>query len=104
LKRLWQFRNDIYHQDNAVTIARYKIEALERDMEKLRARHIELLLKLWDFQKQHFDRRQRIVTLQYESKKCWATLAKLYMDDAENNRDGGHSDSDQTKGFRTGVG
>jgi hypothetical protein len=40
LKRLWQFRNDIYHQDNEGTIARYKIEALERDMEKLRARHI----------------------------------------------------------------
>jgi hypothetical protein len=40
---LWQFRNDIYHQDNEGTIARYKIEALERDMEKLRARHIELL-------------------------------------------------------------
>jgi hypothetical protein len=85
-------------------IARYKIEALERDMEKLRARHIELLPKLWDFEKQHFDRRQRIVTLRYESKKFWATLAKLYMDDAENNRDGGHSESNQTAGWRTGVG
>jgi hypothetical protein len=104
LKRLRQFRNDIYHQDNAGTIARYKIEVLERDMEKLRARHIELLPKLWHFQKQHFDRRQRIVTLRYESKKCWATLAKLYLENAENNRDGGHSDSDQTNGLRTGVG
>jgi hypothetical protein len=26
LKHLWQFRNDIYHQDNEVTIARYKFE------------------------------------------------------------------------------
>jgi hypothetical protein len=73
-------------------------------MEKLWARHIELLPKLWDFQKQHFDRRQRIVTLQYESKKCWATLAKLYLDDAENNRDGGYSDIGQIKGLITGVG
>jgi hypothetical protein len=64
--------------------------------EKLRERHIELLLKLWDFQKQHFDRRQHIVTLRYESKKFLATLAKLYLDDAENNREGGHSDIDQT--------
>jgi hypothetical protein len=40
LKRLWQFRNDIYHKDNEGTIARYKLEALERDMEKLWARHI----------------------------------------------------------------
>jgi hypothetical protein len=73
-------------------------------MEKLRARHLELLPKLWDFQKQRFDRRQRIVTLRYESKKYWATLAKLYLDNAENNRDGGHSDSNQTNGLRTGVG
>jgi hypothetical protein len=101
---LWKFRNDIYHQDNEGTIARYKLEALKRDMDKLWARHIELLPKLWDFQKQHFDRRQRIVNLRYERKKCWATLAKLYLDDAENNRDGSNSDSDQTDGWGTGVG
>jgi hypothetical protein len=101
---LWQFRNNIYHKKNEETIARYKIEALERDMEKLWATHIELLPKLWDFQKQHFDRRQHIMTLWYESKKCWTTLAKLYLDDAENNRDGDHSDSDQTNGLRSGVG
>jgi hypothetical protein len=49
LKLLWQFRNDFYHQDNEGTIARYTLEALERDMEKLWARHIEPLPKLWDF-------------------------------------------------------
>jgi hypothetical protein len=69
LKRLWQFRNDIYHQDNEGMIARYKLEALEREMNKLWARHTELLPKLWDFQKQHFDRRQHIVDLRCESKK-----------------------------------
>jgi hypothetical protein len=100
---LWQFRNDIYHQDNQGKIATYKLEAFERDMEKLWARHIELLPKLWDFQKQHFDRRQRIVDLRYESNKCWATLAKLYLDDAENNRHGSNSEIDQTNGWRTGV-
>jgi hypothetical protein len=39
LKCLWKFRNDIYHQDNEGTIARYKLEALERKMQKLWARH-----------------------------------------------------------------
>jgi hypothetical protein len=29
LKCLWQFWNDIYHQDNEVTIARYNLESLE---------------------------------------------------------------------------
>jgi hypothetical protein len=38
------------------------------------------------------------------SKTFWATLAKLYLDDAENNRHGGHSDIDQTNGLRTRVG
>jgi hypothetical protein len=28
LKRMWQFRKDIYHQDNQRNIARYKLEAL----------------------------------------------------------------------------
>jgi hypothetical protein len=69
LKRLWQFRNDIYHHYNEVTIARYKPESLAREMEKLWTRHTEILPKLWDFQKQHFDRRQRIEDLRYESKK-----------------------------------
>jgi Mlc titration factor MtfA (ptsG expression regulator) len=101
---LWQFRNDIYHQYNEGTIARYKLEALERDMDKLWARHIELLPILWDFQKQHFNRQQRIVGLRYESKKYWATLAKLYLDDAENNRHRSYSEIDETNGWRTGVG
>jgi hypothetical protein len=79
---MWQFRNDIYHQYNEGTIARYKLEALEREMEKLLTRHTELLPKLWVFQKQHFNMRQHIVDLRYESNKCWATLAKLYLDDA----------------------
>jgi hypothetical protein len=95
LKRLWKFRNDIYHQDNEGTIERYKLEALERDMDKLLAIHTELLPKLWDFQKQHFDRRQHVADLRYESNKCWATLAKLYLDDGENNRHGNHSEIDQ---------
>jgi hypothetical protein len=54
--------------------------------------------------KQHFDRRQRIVDLRFESKKCWAALAKLYLDDAEKNRHGSHSEIDQTNGWITGVG
>jgi hypothetical protein len=67
-------------------------------MEKLWARHTELLPKLWDFQKQHFDRRQRIANLRYESKRYWATLATLYLDDAETNRSGNHSDIERTGG------
>jgi hypothetical protein len=104
LKYLWQFWNDIYHQDNEGTIARYKLESLEREMERLWTHHSELLPILWVFQKQHFDRRQRIADLRYESNKCWATLAKLNLDEAGPNRPGNHSDIEQTNGWRTRVG
>jgi hypothetical protein len=45
-----------------------KLEALERDMEKLWAWHTKLLPKLWNFQKQHFARRQRSQTYGTKSK------------------------------------
>jgi hypothetical protein len=94
LKRICKFRNDTYHQDNQGNIARYKLEALDRDMEQIWAQHTELLPKLQDFQKQHFDRRKRIMDLRYESRKCWATLTTLYLHDAETNRSGFSSDID----------
>jgi hypothetical protein len=57
---MWQFGNNIYHQDKQVTIALYKVEALERDMDNIWACHTELLPKLHDFQKQYFERRKVI--------------------------------------------
>jgi hypothetical protein len=101
LKHMWQFRNDIYHQENQGNIAQYKLEALERDMEKIWAQHTELLPKLQNFQKQHFDWRQRIMDLRYEIKKC---LATLYLHDAETNRSGFFSDIECILRWRTGVG
>jgi hypothetical protein len=73
-------------------------------MERIRARHTELLPKLHDFQKQHFDQRQRIADLIYERKKCWATLAMIYLHDAETKRSGFSSDIDHILGWRTGGG
>jgi hypothetical protein len=94
----------MYHQDSEGTIARYKLEALEREMEKLWTRHSEILTRLWVFQNQHFNRIKRIADPWYKSNKCWATLAKQYLDDAETNRPGNHSDIEQNVGWRTGVG
>jgi hypothetical protein len=94
--------NDIYHQDKQGNIARYKIEALDRAME-MWARNTELLYKLHDFQKQHFDQRQHITDIRYESNTCWATLATLYLHDAETNRSGFSSDIGPILGWRKGV-
>jgi hypothetical protein len=74
-------------------------------MEKIWARHTELLPKLHHFQKQHFHQRQRMADLIiYESKKCWATLATLYLHDAEPNRTGLSNDIEHSPGWITGVG
>jgi hypothetical protein len=40
LKRMLQFRNNIYHHDNQGHIARYKREALDKDMDQIWARHV----------------------------------------------------------------
>jgi hypothetical protein len=64
----------------------------------------ELLLILWVIQKQHFDRRYRITDPHYESKKCWETLPRLYLDDTETKRLVNHSDIKQNIGWRTEVG
>jgi hypothetical protein len=72
-------------------------------VEKLWACHTEILPKLYDFQKQHFNRRQGMADLRYESKKYWATLATLHLHDAETNRSGISRDIEQTLIWRTGV-
>jgi hypothetical protein len=82
---MWQFQNGIYNQDNPGKLVQYKLEALDRDMEQIWECYTEILSKLLDFQKQHFDRRKPISDLRYESKKSWATLATLYLYDAEAN-------------------
>jgi hypothetical protein len=51
--------------------------------------------------KQHFDRRQRIADLRYKSKKCWVTLSNIYLDNAENNISGSHSEIKQNNVWRT---
>jgi hypothetical protein len=57
LKRLRQFVKDIYHQDNERTIGEIMGKTHRTAPETL------------GLSKKHFDRRQRIMDLQYESKK-----------------------------------
>ena len=80
---IWQFRNDAFHADTNAQVKRYKLEELERERTRLRARHIELLPKLQDFQQKHFESPARVDGLRYDSQKCWTALAEFSLDEAE---------------------
>jgi hypothetical protein len=82
--RLWQYQSEALHTDNSKRVARFKVEALYRDTEGLAMGHNDLRSKLHDFQERYMERQEHIQTLQHNIRKCWAPLAKLYLDEAEN--------------------
>jgi uncharacterized protein with von Willebrand factor type A (vWA) domain len=101
---LWQYRNDALHENDMNKVDQFKVEALDRDIERLEARHKDLRSKLRPFQEQHMQRVEHVKTLQYNSRKCWASLAKLYLDEAENRIETDTQLMDQYLQGRLGVG
>jgi archaellum component FlaC len=85
-------------------VAQFKVEALNRDINRLEARHEDLRSKLRNFQEQHMQRLEHVQTLQHNSRKCWASLAKLYFDEAENRIETDTQLMDQYLQGRVGVG
>jgi hypothetical protein len=83
LRRVWNFRNGVYHAQNNGRIARYKLEAQARAMNNTWERHQELQGRLKTFQQQHFDDHDKIENLHYDSKQFWIGLAKLFLDESE---------------------
>jgi hypothetical protein len=64
-------------------VVQFKVETMDRDIERLEARFEDLRHKLRNFQEQHMQRVEHVKkTLQHDSKKCWASLAKLYLEDS----------------------
>jgi hypothetical protein len=53
---LWQYRNEALQENDMKKVAQFKVEALDRDIELLEARHEDLRSKLRAFQKQHVQR------------------------------------------------
>jgi hypothetical protein len=82
--RLWQYRNNALHEDDSTRVAQFKKEALDQEIERLAARHNDLRSKLHEVQEKHMERRKHGQTFQYNILQCWASLAKLYLDEAEN--------------------
>jgi hypothetical protein len=53
--RLWQYRNNAVHEDDITRFAQFKIEALDRDIERLDAIHNDLRSKLHEVQEEHME-------------------------------------------------
>jgi hypothetical protein len=83
--RIWQYRNDALQYNGTKKVAQFKVEAMDRDIERLEARIEDLRHVLRTFQEQHMQRVEHVKTLQHNSRKCCAALAKVYLDEAEQN-------------------
>jgi hypothetical protein len=75
MDRIWTYHNNIYHENTTQQVSSYKIEALDRRYEEIWEKHAGLVERLHDFQTKHFENRQSIGNLNYESKRCWVNLA-----------------------------
>jgi hypothetical protein len=67
--------NKIYQENTNQQVARYNTEALDRIYEEIWGKHAGLVERLRAFQTKHFENRQSIENLNYESKLFWANLA-----------------------------
>jgi hypothetical protein len=81
---LWQYWNDALHENDTKKVAQFRVEAMDRDIKCLEVRNKDLIHKLRTFQDEHMQRVEHVKTLQHNSRKCWASLAKVYLDEAEN--------------------
>jgi hypothetical protein len=82
MDRIWTYHNNRYHDNTNQKVARYKTEALDRRYKEIWEKHTCLVKRLHAFQMKHFEIRQSIGSLNYESKRFWANLAEQYITEA----------------------
>jgi RPA family protein len=80
---LWQCRSEGVHSRDTNQVDQFKIEALEREKDRIKNKHEELRHKIHEFQSRHLRSLLDIEQLHYNGQKCWAELARLYLDEAE---------------------
>jgi hypothetical protein len=76
------YRKNRYHEITHQQVARYKMEALARIYDEIWERHTGLIERLHNFQSKHFEDRQQIGKLNYESKIFWVNLSEQYINKA----------------------
>jgi hypothetical protein len=68
--RLWQYRNDALHENDMKKVAQFKVDAMDRDIERLELQIEYLRHTLRIFQEEHMQRVEHVKTLQHNSRKC----------------------------------
>jgi hypothetical protein len=58
------------------------MEALDRRYDEIWEKHTGIIERLHNCQSKHFENRQQIRNLNYESKICWVNLAEQYIKEA----------------------
>jgi hypothetical protein len=81
--RLWHCRNDVVQSRDTNKVAQFKIDALEREKDRIKNKHEELRHELHEFQSRHLERLVDMEQLHYNGGKFWPDLARLYLDEAE---------------------
>jgi hypothetical protein len=64
---IWTYRNNIYHDNTNQQVVRYNTEALDRIYQEIWVKHAGLVERLHAFQTNHFEDRQIIGNLNYDS-------------------------------------
>jgi hypothetical protein len=82
MDHIWTYHNNTYHENTNQKVARYKNEPLDRRYEEIWEKYGDLVERLHAFQTKHFENRQSIGNLNYESKRCWDNLAEQYITEA----------------------
>jgi hypothetical protein len=69
---LWHYRSNAVHSRDTKQVAQFKIDALEREKDRIKNKHEELQHKIHEFQSRHMERLVYIEQLHYNGQKCWA--------------------------------
>jgi hypothetical protein len=104
LHQIWTFRNGVLHEDNQGRIARYKVEALYRNIEVVWDRYKVLQGYMDTTLQGHFQQREITNNLRQDSKACWTTLATLYLEETENKTEFGNPGMETFLMRRSGIG
>jgi hypothetical protein len=84
LHQTWTFRIGVLPENNQGRIARYKVEALQREIEVVWDRYNVQQGCMDATLQRHFQQQEIINNLRHDSKACWNDLATLYLDEREN--------------------
>jgi hypothetical protein len=81
--RLWHYPNNAVHSRDSKSLLSLRSTHWKEKRNRIKNKHKEMRHKLHEFQSRHLERLTDIEQLHYNGQKCWADLARLYLEEAE---------------------